>query len=154
MQFKELTTWQREPLFRLVAVQQKEPSQITFRFWDGSREISYYPSIEKALQTVAEAGLETIGLWDKEGYVHAKTTVQEEPYTLSTYILPQRSEMGTFILLQQAFDYAAFMQRPWWQRGIIRLWNWMKSDMPAFLWGILGALFVHLISLALQTMFR
>lgn len=145
MQFKELTTWQREPLFHLVALQQKEQRQITFSFWDGSSEVSYYPSNEKASHMAAEAGLETIGLWEKEGYVHTKTIVQKGPQTISTYILQERSERGTFILLQQAFDYAAFMQKPRWQRGIIRFGHWMTSDIPAFLWGIVGAVIVQLI---------
>lgn len=94
MQFKELTTWQREPLFHLVALQQKEQRQITFSFWDGSSEVSYYPSNEKASHMAAEAGLETIGLWEKEGYVHTKTIVQKGPQTISTYILQERSERG------------------------------------------------------------
>lgn len=83
---------------------------------------------------LTEVEAPTIEIWERCHYVSSASSQGS--------VIPATS----LVLRQEAFDYASFMSKPVPIRLLIRFWNWMIDDMPAFLWGILGAIIIQIIS--------
>lgn len=128
----QLTPSQREALFTLVRYQKRHKKEIAF-FGPLSGSIKL-KAMDMDDEVLTEVQAPTIEIWEKCHYVSSSSSHGS--------VIPAVS----LVLRQEAFDYASFMSKPAPLRLLIRFWNWMVADMPAFLWGILGAIIIQVIS--------
>lgn len=137
---QQLTKAQRDPLFELVRLQQDLNQESRF-FAIGDRELLILPEAYLPPEQAIRIPREMLDLWAAAKYISLSEQAVSGP--------PRSSDVLTFILRQEAIDYADRMSQDYVVRTIARLRSILEDKGRELIWGVIiavcSAIVVHLL---------
>ncbi|MCB0207733.1 MAG: hypothetical protein KDJ52_00295 [Anaerolineae bacterium] len=136
----ELSSNQRDPLFALVKYQQQQGHDVVFAYVNG--EISPKDQINHAITTADDT---LVGLWSEDEYIYIHHYPAQEF---------DRIIMSATVLLRlkaNALEYYAWLQKPSWQRWLIKeKESWGSPSKNALVSGVISVVSAVLTVLLLK----
>jgi hypothetical protein len=134
--YKELTENQRKPLFVLVNYQKNVNREVRFLV-DLYRPIFHIidAGVPRGI-VIQEIPIEYLKIWVDNEFL----TVSPGPFTTG-----EISDLMTFVLRKEAFDYESFMRKSKFQRLMIKLGEKLFDDISSLVWPIIVSIITTII---------